>query len=289
MSLLYLVIASVVIIFAVKLTEYNNTISAYKEMIDDHQEQIAKLQNIKAEYENQNSKNDLMLSDRFFENFKQLNIFVDYAIGKYCNHTKTDNNYQYNIIDSMLHEQTKIVGDADYRFDLAKEVYPDLSSRKYIYKIEGNKDDLIVIIDTYRMKIFIYLDKRDGNLIVIDDYRQDFEAYENNFELEDYIISDWDDPFIGEYWSFAADGWENLIIPEDMEYNQELYGRVIYALKRYCEENQINEKFSFDANEDIVSLVTNMVFTVKVESENRILYIDLDCRRNKFHIYEIES
>ena len=46
--------------------------------------------------------------------------------------------------------------------------------------------------------------------------------------------------------------------------------------------------FYFEYPEDKGSNITLRIFTVKVTSNNRILYMDIDMDRNKVHIYQVE-
>lgn len=279
---LFIIIGFTIILLSI-VFRYKSEILLYQEQINEYENQISKDEEDFHKVEN--IKNSI--SDQVYNNLEQLSMLIDYTIEKYCEKAEIKDIYQYNVIDNMLHYQTRIVEDNYYCFDLAKEINPELSNRKFFYKVNGKDNDLIIVIDTFRMKILVYTDNRDDNLTVIEGEMYDSEAF-TNWEFEDCVISDWDDPFIGEYWGFAYEGWEKLKIPENIAPDQELYGRVIYALKRYCEENQISENFSFDVDTDIISAVTNMVFTIKLKGENRILYMDLDCRRNKFHVYEVE-
>ena len=83
-----------------------------------------------------------------------------------------------------------------------------------------------------------------------------------------------------------------LKVPEDTReyYNVGLYLDVASLLKRYLEENRITgEVFYFDSDKDDISRVTNMIFTCRVRSRNRTLYIDLDAVNMKGHVYQVEE
>ena len=82
-----------------------------------------------------------------------------------------------------------------------------------------------------------------------------------------------------------------LKVPEgaSASYSAGVYLDVASVLKRFLEENQIEEIFYFDIAEDVVSEVTNMIFTCRVRSRNRTLYIDLDTVNMKAHVYQVEE
>ena len=54
-------------------------------------------------------------------------------------------------------------------------------------------------------------------------------------------------------------------------------------------ENVIEEVFYFKLPEDYLIQVNTRILTVKVESENRILYMDIDRERNKVHVYQVHE
>ena len=61
------------------------------------------------------------------------------------------------------------------------------------------------------------------------------------------------------------------------------------VLKRYMEEKQLDDVFYFDANKDIIVQVTNMIYTCRLRSRERTLYIDIDGYNMKAHVYEVEE
>lgn len=228
-----------------------------------------------------------LLSDNAYQNLEVLKTYVDYAIETYCDETGKTNTYRYNIIDDMLHHDTIISQEEYFSFDLNKEITPELVNNKYFFKVTGSEDVLYVVIDTYRMKIYVYEYIKGITIVRGGNYDESI----TNEDLEQLVKSDWEDMWSEEYSSFTLNGWEYLTTPdldEIKRQNPDLYGMVIYSLQRYCEEKGIVEQFSFDFAKDEVSSVTYRVFTVKVQSSNRILYMDIDMDRNRVHIYQVE-
>ena len=269
----------------------------YNQYVTDKEAEIASLSATVSEketeiealsaYIEQNEAKLSFLSDNTYENLELLKSYVDYAIELYCKETEKPNTYQYSLIDDMLHHDITIKQNNYLKFDLNKEITSDLVNDKYILKIVGVEDTLYVIIDTYGMKIYVYEYVKGTTIIRGGDYDKGV----SDKELESIVQSDWDDMWPEEYSTYTLNGWEYLTTPsldEMKSYNPDLYGMVTYSLQRYCEEKGIEEQFHFDFRKDLVSSVAYRIFTVKVQSEYRILYMDIDMDRNKVHIYQVE-
>lgn len=232
---------------------------------------------------------ETILSDNTYENIRMLNDYLEYAIQKYCDETGNTNNYSYEIFDSMLHQDTRIEAEYFYTYDLKKDINTQLACNRFVFEVSGIKNSLFIVIDTYRMKIYIY--ESDSGMIRVTGGNYDIRVDElSDEELGKIVQCDWEDMWEGEYYTFVRNGWEYLTTPsyEDMLINPELYGTVIYSLQRYCQENNIQEEFYFDFEKDLVSSVSIRIFTVKVENDVRKIYMDIDLDRNKVHMYEVE-
>ena len=217
-----------------------------------------------------------------------LQEYVDYGIEMYCMTYGITNDYKCNVLDDEMKHIQSISADKCLRVDFTTDIIKELENSKYFYLAKGEEKQLYILVDAHRMKIYVY----DGERAIVDKYEidetYDLQAFENNFELEDCVVSDWSDVLEGEYWVEMRDKMEHLTIPEDVGWNWEMYGKVAYIIERYCSENAIEEMFYFDAEEDVVGHVTNMVYTVRVQSKERMLYIDIDGRRYKYHVYEVK-
>lgn len=231
----------------------------------------------------------VLISPDVISDLEEIKSLVDYAIEKYCNEKGVENTYSYQLLESMPHHDTHIRGENKYTYDLDRQISPELANNRHIFRITGGENSIYVDINTYRMKMYVYEDIK-GEIYVVEG-----EAGDEMFDWmkpEDCVQCDWpDDMWEWEYCDFVANGWEYLVTPslEDMILiNPELYGMVIYSLQRYCEENGIKEVFYFAFPEDKVSSVTPRVVTVKVESDNRMLYMDIDLNGNKVHVYQVE-
>lgn len=231
----------------------------------------------------------VIISQDVIADLEEIKSLVDYAIEKYCNEKGVENTYSYQLLESMLHHDTHIRGENKYTYDLDRQISSELANNRHIFRITGSENAIYVDINTYRMKMYVYEDIKGEIYVVEGEYSDKMFDW---VELEDCVQCDWpDDMWEWEYNDFVANGWVYLVTPslEDMiTTNPELYGMVIYSLRRYCEENGIEEVFHFDFLKDKVSNVSPRIVTVKVKSDNRMLYMDIDLNGNKVHVYQVE-
>lgn len=221
------------------------------------------------------------------ENLEQLEEFVNYAITRYCNEKGMENQYTFRLLEDMFHYNTYIYAKARYVYDLNKTICSGLADNRFLIEVEGTDSTIYVEVNTYRMKLYVY-EEEQVNRIVEGEYA---DPLLDGMELEECVECDWpEDMWDEEYSTFVLEGWEYLRTPdfEKMRINPDLYGMIIYSLQRYCDEKGIQEMFYFEFPEDKIGNVTVRIFTVKVTSDNRILYMDIDMDRNKVHIYQVE-
>lgn len=230
----------------------------------------------------------IVIQQNTYDKLEELTKLVDYAIQKYCDKKGKDNTYTYHIIENMLHHDIRIEDDDGYIFDLDKIVPSELLGDKFTFQIQGQENLIFVIINTYRMKMYVY--EAESNPRIVEGETVERNVFDS--ELERIVQCDWPDMWPWEYNQFVIDGYEYLTTPsfdEMISVNPDLYGMVIYSIQRYCEENGLEEMFYFQFPDDLVTSVANRLFTVKVESENRMLYMDIDMNRNKVHIYQVQE
>lgn len=67
------------------------------------------------------------------------------------------------------------------------------------------------------------------------------------------------------------------------------YLNVASVLKRYVDEKQLDDVFYFDAEQDTISQVTNLIYTCRLRGTTMTLYIDIDGYNMKAHIYQVEE
>lgn len=174
---------------------------------------------------------------------------------------------------------------------------------RYQLRLEGREHILYVEVNRREGKVILY-PKEDvfpdlyesGNP---DAYKQivSVDGRWPVLEYPDwYVENDWDDMeradnHLDEVKQEELEHLDYLKLPENAAdgYEVIIYLDVASVLKRYIEENQLEEVFYFDAEKDIVSHVTNMIFTCRVRSQNRTLYIDMDGYNLKYHVYQIEQ
>lgn len=194
---------------------------------------------------------------------------------------------------------------AGYEY-LVQDADTIVSGREYYQlRLEGREHILYVEINMQERKVTLY--PKEENNIFTDLYETgNPDAYEQIVRVEDqWPIEDYPDSYVENDWNdmqYADNHFEEVSL-EELEYldylklprnatdsyDVNIYMDVASALKRYIEENQLEEVFYFDAEKDIVSCVTNMIFTCRVRSQNRTLYIDMDGYNLKYHVYRIEE
>lgn len=190
---------------------------------------------------------------------------------------------------------------ASYEYPITIKDEIHMGQDSYKLKLEGEDDTLYLDIDIENAKVSVYatedLEVISGDVGYVDAYREIVRDEEGQilYYPDTYVQSDWedfervDDHFAGV--SFDELGQlEYLKIPEDsMEYYAVVNLNVAGVLKRYLEENQIDDVFSFDAEEDVIAHVTNMIYTCRVRGTTMTLYIDIDGYNMKAHVYQVED
>lgn len=221
--------------------------------------------------------------------------YIEYGLSIYCGTDEWHETFYCDInefIRPRYDNSWEVDVDNICEIDLARGITPELKQNIYQFEIEGEKNNLYMQIDTYRMKIKIINKdkiKTRENVKAINPYEQlrtvESEAKEKGFQ-DDYVISDWNDiPTDMKQSNFAAEPY--LKITDKMiAYGYDDY--VPYAVARYCKENDIRDTFEFYPDKDIIAIPTYHVYTVRVTGKNTMLYIDVDENHNSIHVYEVE-
>lgn len=231
----------------------------------------------------------VFISQEVQSSLEQLETFADITITRYCDDKSIENLYTFELFEDILHYNTRIYDvEERYTYDFNKTICPDLTNNRFLIKVEGDYNTIYVEVNTYRMKLYVYEEEKIGRIV-----KGEFaDPMLDGTKLEECVECDWpEDMWELEYSSFVLEGWERLKTPDYdvmLRSNPELYGMVMYSLQRYCSERGIQEMFYFEFPQDKVSNVNVRIFTVKVTSDNRILYMDIDMDRNKVHIYQVE-
>lgn len=187
----------------------------------------------------------------------------------------------------------------EYPITLKDEIH--MRQDNYKLKLEGKENTLYLDINIENAKVSVYstedLGVISGGVGNVDAYKEIMKDEQGQilYYPDTYVQSDWDDfecvdnHFSGV--SFDELGQlQYLKIPEDsMEYYAVVNLNVAGVLKRYLEENQINDVFIFDAEEDVIAHVTNMIYTCRVRGKTMTLYIDIDGYNMKAHVYQVEG
>ena len=209
-------------------------------------------------------------------------------------------------------ERNLLYGDREFflaeaqRAEWDRYVYPiksvtgiDMRQENYKLLLQGTEHALYVDVNIKEGKVCVYpkeygpaLQAKSGNsdaytLIERDDDNQII------YYPDIYVESDWDDlkrvdNHFGEVSFDELHELHFLKIPEDVT-DPERYLNVASALKRYVEEKQIEDVFYFDASQDVICQVTNLIYTCRVRGNTMTLYIDIDGYNMKAHVYQVED
>lgn len=244
------------------------------------------------------------------EKFRQelfLYQCITETVDQYVTENNIDDTFYFDLKEDWLYGSRKFEVTVGY-FSTEIYEYPicgreniEFEEDSYQFRVEGKKDTIYIEIDFKEEKVYLY--PESGNYVQILYPEGNEEAFERKKKegknyLDAYVKSDWDDlemednhlagiPYdeIGEL--------DFLIIPDNIHADVITYLDVACALKRYMEENQIEDVFYFDANQDIISSVTNMIFTCRVRGTSRTLYIDIGIYSYedgiRCHVYQVEE
>lgn len=275
---------------------------------------IGKEINISLELERMNDRLSEGLLD-IPERFQKQAILYEWitaAVNQYVLDKGIDDVFYCDLEENLLSEKTQFLNDnisdewKDYPYEYHIEDYNDTENIQGCYKLklEGRNHTLYVDVQVQERKIFIYPAECEF-LVVKDNLDGNIAAYEQIERGDDgqivyypdiYVQSDWDDlEFIDNHFAGVTleelEELEYLKLPEGAGYSWEsaIYLDVASILKRYVEENQLEDVFYFDTDEDIIARVTNMIFTCRLRSQERTLYMDIDSYNKKAHVYEVEE
>lgn len=186
-----------------------------------------------------------------------------------------------------------------WEYSINPEDMVQFEQDSYQFRIEGAEQTLYAEINLKKGVVHLY---PESEVIILfglgneDAYKliKENEYGEVEYYPDFYVESDWgdmeviDDHFAG----VSLDEVQNLDylkIPDDMNFNQSVYLSVASVLKRYMEENQVDDVFYYDAEKDNIACVTNMIFTCRLRGKTRTLYMDIDAYNMKCHVYEVEE
>lgn len=249
------------------------------------------------------------------ESFQRQAVLYEWiteAVNQYVLEKGIDDVFYCNLEEDLLSEKTQYIinnssdkwKDYPYEYLIEDESKVDMGQGSYKLKLAGQDHILYVDVQVQDKKIYLYPAECEF-LVVVDNSDGNIEAYEQIESGDDgqivyypdiYVKSDWDDlERIDDH--FAGVTTEEL---EELEYlklpkgasdswNVVIYLDVASILKRYVEENQMDDVFYFDADKDIIARVTNMIFTCRLRSQERTLYMDIDSYNMNAHVYEVEE
>lgn len=244
---------------------------------------------------------------------------VAQAVDEYAETNHIDDVFSCNLWESLLYGSRGFsvlpglsedesreypFGNKSYEYPFGNIDKAGFMRDSYQLKLEGEEHVLYAEINVPEEKVFLYPEEEgrlnfdDGNPEAYKKLRRikTEEGQLIEYDVGYYVENDWpdmeqEDDHFGEVSLEELEQLDFLRLPEGVseQVGANLYLSVASALKRYIEENRIEEVFYFDAKEDIVSSVTNMIFTCRVRSRSMTLYIDLDGANMRCHVYRVEE
>lgn len=249
------------------------------------------------------------------ERFQKQAILYEWitvAVNQYVLEKGIEDVFYCDLEENLLSEKTQFLIDnvnderEDYLYEYHIEDYNGIDNIQGCYKLKlaGRNHTLYVDVQPQEKKIYLYpaecesfviKDNSDGNIAVYEQIERGNDG-QIIYYPDSYVQSDWDDlEVIDNHFAGVTleelEKLEYLKVPEGVSKSWEsvIYLDVASILKRYMEENQLEEVFYFDADEDIIAYVTNMIFTCRLRSQERTLYMDIDSYNMKAHVYEVEE
>ena len=188
-----------------------------------------------------------------------------------------------------------------YEYSLQNRNEVKFEQDSYKLKLEGTEH--VLYVDVNIQEGIVYLYPAESGIVITDFESGNPAVYEriehdiNNqikYYPDDYVESEWDDMkcMDGHFAEVSLDELDKLDylrIPDDIELSESVYLNVASVLKRYIEENEIEDIFYFNAEEDIISSVTNMIYTCRLRGQEQTLYMDIDAFNLKCHVYQLEE
>lgn len=186
-----------------------------------------------------------------------------------------------------------------YAYPIKDEAVRDIAKNSYKLTLRGTEYTLYMDVNTRAKVVWIYALWHGAAMQTTDENIAAYELIERDddeqiiYYPDIYVESDWDDleicdNHLGEVSFGELHELSFLKIPEDIGAS-ERYFNVASALKRYVEENQIEDVFYFDAEKDVICQVTNMIYTCRIRGNTMTLYIDIDGYNMKAHVYQVED
>lgn len=189
----------------------------------------------------------------------------------------------------------------EWEYPISQENTVEFPQDNYQLKVEGTDEILYAVLDLSEELLRLYpegevsLWDSNDNLAAYELIRRNEEEYTIiEYYPDFYVESDWED-MEREDDHFAGVSLEELYnldylkLPDELYSRENVYLNVASILKRYMEEQQIEDVFYFDMDEDIIARVTNMICTCRLRGEEHTLYIDIDGFNMKCHVYEVEE
>lgn len=248
----------------------------------------------------------------WFQRQMILYEWITAAVDQYVLEKGIDDIFYCDLEEQLLNEKTQFFidnvsdewKDYPYEYCIKDDAGLDIVQGCYKLKLEGEKHILYADVQTQEKKIYLYpaecefflmVDNSDGNVAAYEQIERGDEGQIVHYP-DTYVQSDWNDlECIDNHFSGVAieelEELDYLKLPEGVSksWNAVIYLDVASILKRYVEENQLDDVFYFNADKDIIAQVTNMIFTCRLRSQERTLYIDIDGYNMKAHVYEVEE
>ncbi len=228
------------------------------------------------------------------------------AVEQYISETGIEDVFSCDLENDLLY------GDREFRLmemqraEWNRYVYPikdetriDMKRESYKLILPGVEHILYMDVNIKAGQIFIYpkeygvaMQTKGGNITAYELIERDDNG-QIEYYPDIYVESDWDDLAYSDNHfaevSFDELGELNFMEIPDAIDDPVKYLNVASVLKRYVDEKQLDDVFYFDAEQDTISQVTNLIYTCRLRGTTMTLYIDIDGYNMKAHIYQVEE
>lgn len=228
------------------------------------------------------------------------------AVEQYLSETGIEDVFSCDLENDLLY------GDREFRLmemqrvEWDKYVYPikgetriDMKQESYKLMLRGAEHILYMDVNIKAGQIFMYpkengvaMQTKGGNITAYELIEEDDNG-QIVYYPDIYVESDWNDLACSDnhFAEVSFDELEELDfleIPDAMD-DPVKYLNVASVLKRYVDEKQLNDVFYFDAKQDTICQVTNLIYTCRLRGNTMTLYIDIDGYNMKAHVYQVED
>lgn len=235
------------------------------------------------------------------------------AVSQYCEEKDIRETFYYDYEESIMSGDTNFyfmdMGEKEwYEYAIDHSIPECIEGWVYKFRIQGENSLIYMEVNVPEERIYIYPSEASA-LNVVDNKGGSSKAYSRvefheeggvSYYPDDYVENDWDDMLVEDdrFVGVTIDELEELdffrapdriLSDETPPWDKQFYANVASILKKYVDENAIEDTFYFDSEKDIICRVTNMIFTCRIRGETMTLHMEIDNANMQAHVYRVEE